>query len=194
MSTVKSKTVKKRIRTTLKVKLMEGKTFRDMYRDFFRGNAPKGFEEKVTRTVVSLDKETVSYDLYKKFSGFGANREFLESFVFQYISEYKQVDQSSLAEAMYKVVPFMTLSGISSIIMSYTLGTNRLDSDYLRELELEIETFSYRDNITAEQIKAVNKENARKLKYYLVSLPSVQGVPYSCSYKEDEILEETCSV
>ena len=192
MSNMKSKTVKKRIKTILTVKLMEGKTIRQMYSEFFKGKAPEGFEDKIMRTVVSLDGQSLSYELYKKFSGHGANREFLESFEFQYIQEYKPIDPSSLVDSIYKVIPFMTLSGISSFILNYSTGYSRMDSS--RELELEIETFSYRDNTTAEQVKYINKQNARKLKYYLVSLPSVQGVPYSCTYREDEVVEQVCSV
>ena len=192
MSNIKSKSVKKKIRTTLKVKLMEGKTLRDMYREFYKGKTPKGFEDMITRTVVRLDGLLVDYDLYKKFSGMGASREFLESFDFKYIKEYKSCDSDSIVEAIYQVVPFVTMTGVSSHILSYTVGSFRLDS--LDDLDLEIDTFTYKDNITAEQVKYINKQNARKLKYYFVSLPSVQGVPYSCSYREDEIVEQVCSV
>lgn len=192
MASIKSKSVKKRIKTTLKVKLMEGKTLRDMYHEFYKDKAPKGFEDIIVRTVVSLDGQSVDYDLYKKFSGIGASKEFLESFSFRYIREHKIPDSDSMVEAIYRVIPFVTLTGISSYILSYTVGCSRLDS--LNDLELEIETFSWRDYITSDDIKRINKENARKLKYYLVGLPSVQGVPFSCSYREDEMIEQECSV
>ncbi len=191
MTTVKSKTIRKKIRTILTVKLMEGKTVRDMYKDFFRGKTPKGFDEKIVRTLISLDKEYVSYDLYKKFSGHGASREFLEDFGFNYITEYKTVSQSDLVEAMNIIVPFVTESNISSYIVSYSTGSNNMGST--SDLNIEIETLSWRE-VSSDVVKHINKENARKLRHYFVSLPSVQGVPYSCTFREDESNELECSV
>ncbi len=191
MTTVKSKSIRKKIKTTLTVKLMEGKTRRDMYRDFFKDKAPQGFEDKVTNTYVSLDKEFVSYDLYKRFSGHGASREFLDDFDFKYIIKYKEVKQSDFVDAMYVVIPFIKDSNINSYIISYTTGLDNLELSY--DLNIEIETYSFRD-VSADQVKYINKENARKLRHYLVSLPSVQGVPYSCTFREDESNELECSV
>ncbi len=162
-----------------------------MYREFFKDKAPIGFEDRVTNTYVSLDKEFVSYDLYKRFSGHGASREFLDDFDFKYIIKYKEVKQSDFVDAMYVVIPFIKDSNINSYIISYTTGLDNLESSY--DLNIEIETYSFRD-VLSDQVKHINKENARKLRHYLVSLPSVQGVPYSCTFREDESNELECSV
>lgn len=192
MTSVKSKSVRKRIKTVLTIKLMEGRTLRDMYREFFGDKAPKGFEERVVRTLVSFDNCSVDYETYKKFSGFGASREFLEAFDFRYVKEYKSVDSSNMISAMYEIVPFTTISGLTSIIISYSVGASRLESSY--DLGIEIETYSWKNYISADEVKRINKENARKLRHYLVGLPSVQGVPYTCTFREDEIAEMECSV
>lgn len=170
---------------------MQGKTRRDMFRDFFKDKAPKGFEEKIINTNITLDGEFVSYDLYKKFSGHGASRGFLEDFDFKYFTKYKEVKQSDFVDAMYVVVPFIKDSNINSYIVNYTIGADNLESSY--DLNIEIETYSYRD-VSSDDVKRINKENARKLRHYLVSLPSVQGVPYSCTFREDEATEMECSV
>lgn len=191
MTTVKSKSIRKKIKTTLTVKLMEGKTRRDMFRDFFKDKAPNGFEDKITITSVSLDSEFVSYDLYKLFSGHGASREFLEDFSFKYVTKYKDIKQSDFTDAMYLVISFIKDSNINSYIIGYTAGSDNLESSY--DINLEIETYSFRD-VSSDEVKRINKENARKLRHYLVSLPSVQGVPYSCTFREDESNELECSV
>jgi len=192
MTTEKTKSTRKRIKTTLTVKLMESKTRRDMYREFLKDKVPKGFDEKSIETIVSLNGEYVNYGLYKMFSGIGASREFLESFKFTYINKYKHIDSSKLADSIYEVVPFITISGVNSTIQSYTLGSDNLDCS--NDIKLEIETYSWRSHITADDVKNINKENARKLRHYLVSLPSVQGVPYTCTFREDEVVEQECSV
>lgn len=191
MTTVKSKSIRKKIKTTLTVKLMEGRTRREMYREFFKDKAPKGFEDKITITSISLDKEFVSYDLYKKFSGHGASREFLDDFDFKYVIKNKELKQSDFVDAIYVVVPFIKDSNINSYIIGYTAGSDNLESSY--GINLEIETYSFRD-VSSDEVKRINKENARKLRHYLVSLPSVQGVPYSCTFREDESNELECSV
>ncbi len=192
MTTVKSKSTRKRIKTILTVKLMEGKTGRDMYREFFRDRPLKVLDEKNITTQVTLRGELVSYDLYKMFSGIGASREFLESFEFEYYYTYKIVDSSLMVSKIYEVVPFLSVTGVSSTITGYTLGAHFLDST--NDLQIEIETYSWKDFITADELKRINKENARKFRHYLVGLPSVQGVPYTCNFREDEISELECSV
>ncbi|MDP2194253.1 MAG: hypothetical protein Q8K36_06985, partial [Alphaproteobacteria bacterium] len=177
--------------TTLTVKLMEGKTRRDMYRDFFKDKAPSGFEGKVTNTFISLDKEFVSYDLYKKFSGHGASREFLDDFEFRYVTKFKEITDHTFVEAMYVVVPFIKSSNINSYIVSYSIGNEDLES--IHDLMIDVETYSFKD-VSSDDVKRINKENARKLRHYLVSLPSVQGVPYSCTFKEDVSNELECSI
>lgn len=192
MGSVKNKVKKKRIKTTLTIKLMEGKILRDMYRELLKDKVPSGFDEKEVMTTISLDDEYIPYTAYKKFSGYGASREFLEMFKVIYSRNYKVIDSSSITNAIYKIVPFTTISGISSVIISYSVGSNRLD--YSGDINFEIETYSYKENITEDQIKSINKENARKLRYVFVSLSSVQGVPYSCTYKEVEDIERECSI
>lgn len=194
MTAIKIKRKYSTIRTVLTVKLMEGKTRRDMYREFFKGKAPEGFDDKVVRTLITLDgySDSISYELYKRFSGIGASREFLESFKFSYITEYKNFDSSKMVKLMYEVVPFVTVSNISSYIVSYSLCCDRLNTS--SDISLEIETHSYQGDVVADEVKRINKENARKLRHYLVSLPSVQGVPYSCTFREDERSELECSV
>lgn len=199
MTTVKTKTKCKKIRTVLTVRFMEGKSRRDMYREFFKGKLPQGFDDKMVKTLISLEGYsgtiplgTIPYELYKKFSGLGASREFLESFKFSYITEYKSVDSYKIVKCMYEVVPFLTVSNIDSYIVSYSLGNDRLETS--SDLLLEIETHSYQNDITADEIKRINKDNARRLRHYLVSLPSVQGVPYSCTFREDESNELECSI
>lgn len=187
-----SKSTRKRIKTVLTVKFMEGKTVRDMYRDFFKGKPLKELDMMEMRTHVRLDGEIVPYEIYKKFSGMGATRDFLESFEFKYSRRYITFSGDVIEKAIYELIPFVTVSGVASSINSYTLGADRLDSSF--ELKIEIETYSWKSLIAPEQVKHINKENARKLRHYLVSLPSVQGVPYSCTFREDEIKEQECSV
>lgn len=187
-----TKSTRKRIKTVLTVKFMEGKTVRDMYREFFKDKAPKELDMMETKTFVSLDGEYVPYDVYKKFSGIGATRDFLESFEFKYSKRYVAFNGDIIEKAIYGVIPFFTVSGVTSCINSYTLGADRLDSS--SDLKIEIETHSWRSVITPYQVKYINKENARNLRHYLVSLPSVQGVPYTCTFREDEVTEQECSV
>lgn len=189
---IMSKHIKKSIETTLEVKLMSGRTVRDLYIDFFGGRLPKDLDGREVITTVMLDNEYVPYSLYRKFSGHGASKEFLDDFVFNYEVRNKVITDTRLKEEVLKVVPFDEPDSITSGLHSYTLGANILGRG--GSFKIRIETYSWKENITEEQIKKVNKDNARRLRKYLVKLQSVQGVPYDCSYREDEIEEKQCEI
>ncbi len=183
---------KRKIETTLDVRLMTKRTIRNVYEDFFGGRLPERFNGKEVVTRVSLDGISIDYDLYKKFSGYGASREFLENFKFSYEVQNKVISDSELKDEVLKVIPFNEPNGIISELRSWTLNARNFDLS--RNFKIEIETYSWDKRISEQAIKSVNKDNARRLRKYLVGLKSVQGVLFECKYREDDILEEKCYV
>lgn len=183
---------KRKIETTLDVRLMTKRTIRNLYEDFFGGKLPDRFNGKEVVTRVSLDGISVDYELYKKFSGLGASKEFLDNFKFEYEVRSKVISDSELKDEVLKLIPFNEPDNITSDLRSWTL--NARNFDLIRNFKIEIETYSWDKKISEQKIKAVNKDNARRLRKYLVGLPSVQGVLFECRYREDDILEEKCKV
>lgn len=183
---------KKKIETTLTVLLMKGKTIRDMYVDFFGGRLPKNLDGTEVITYVMIQGETVSYEAYKKFSGCGATRDFLDMFEFKYITRNKLISGDVLRDEVNKVIPFDSPEYVRSYINDYTLGAGNFNE--CKNIKVSITTYTWSDTVTEEDIKKINKDNARRLRKKLVSLPSVQGVPYSCTYREDDVAEQKCEV
>lgn len=190
------KRVNKGINTYLTVKLMPGKTMRNMWTDFFKGNVPASFFGKV-----------VSHDYFKGNELPDELRELIvrvhgeDSSVFKLfeVREHNSFDTKLMREEIYKVVPFVIrvegkkspFWSINSHINRWSLET-RLDKE--GEIQIQVDTYSYDAMVKEEDIKALNKDNARKLRKYLVGLLSVQGVPYSCTYKDDVEIEKSCEV
>lgn len=189
------KRVNKGIVTYLTVKLMPGKTVRDMWTDFFKKNVPAGFFGK-----------TVVHDYFKgnelpdELRGVivrvhGEDSSVLKEFE---VREHNSFNTRLMRKEIYKIVPFVyrkdytgMLAHIFSDINIWSLEA-RLDKE--GEIVLQVDTRSYYVEAREDDIKALNKDNARKLRKYLVGLPSVQGVPYTCTYKDDIETEKSCEV
>ena len=181
----------KRIETQLTVKLMNGKTVRDMLTNFFGGQIPDGIIKKGTNLM--LGEFGVSDNLYKFIKDTCKDEEFIKLLNEE---EFESVCTDVLQEEIYTKIPFDSKieDGRESIhtgIKTYALSTT---FDRTGEFKIYIETYTYQDSVTESDVKAWNKSHAKALRKYLVKLPSVQGVPYSCSYKDDVQVERSCEV
>lgn len=190
------KRVNKGIVTYLTVRLMPGKTVRDMWTDFFKGDVPAGFFGMAVSHDYFEGNELPDGLRGVIVRVHGEDSLVLKEFE---VREHNSFDTKLMREEVYKVVPFvLRMEGKKSPFWSIVSDVNRwsLETRLNKEGEMyiQVDTRSYDVAAKEEDIKALNKDNARKLRKYLVGLSSVQGVPYSCTYKDDIETEKSCEV
>lgn len=183
--------VAKRVITRLDVRLMPGKKVRDVWSDFFSGDVPDGVFTRNVRTGIFLGDIEIPEKAYEKFAENGASKEFLDKFEIRSESQPERVCGIKLVEEIGKVIKFNEPDNITSGITEYVLNQYS-DSDL--GFTIEYETSTWYNAVSEDALREINKENARMLRKRLVGLPSVQGVPYNCKYREDDIKEERCPI
>lgn len=183
--------------TTLTVKLMDEKTSGDVWKEFFKGELPACFVGEV------VNKKTISFN---DGSGFRDMPEYIYDYIVKNCSDNTFMNSISVVDTPHQnsgdaeeivagiktLIGFKSSNKMASSINPYKQAIR--DLKMRGEFKLEIQTDTYSSEINEDKLKAFNKENARKLRKYLVSLPSVQGVPYTCVYKDSSSIEESCEV
>lgn len=181
----------KKIETQLTVKLMNGMTTRDVWTDFFGGKIPDEIIIIDTRRV--LGDFNLSEDLYNFIVDNCKDKEFLK---FLKVKEGNVVNPSALLSEIYKKIAFNYKMSGDNVLIYTEINLYSIPRSLDKELEfnISIKTYSYVEFVTEADVKAWNRLHTKALRKYLVGLPSVQGVPYTCSYKDEVQVERSCEV